>query len=459
MRDPEAEPTYLPAFAPVVDHIAKLGPGQVVLLEIAAGAGKTRVMAAAVSAFLDREPGRRALIVTHSLTITQQAAAIEAYRTSVTLIRDKEEMRAWLYHPDTPTNRVVVVTESLIGSTAAAALLDSGFGLTVFADTDPRFIDFAATLSVHGSAVVLIGHPANFRATQQARNSLVHATVLPTPSLQDLVEPPPHAPVRRVGFPVGHRERDTITEAVALVPETDSEVGKWLRTAALSSRAALSAALVSLRMGRREPSAMKRDHPGRTLPTNSGALLSDEQVLHRTSEAPDVLSNLPASRLDAILDVIDDLGEDRKLLTLARLLTEVENVWDTLVLFVQNSATARYVEQFLTDHVSGVQPTLWTKSHRIDLQQRSLFDDRYVLIVTDRDLVYLGDPLTDCTYVWFDVPSTPRHGRRRISLSDSGGGLLYVLMAEPPLLDEPSRLHHAGLPHPAAPPSTGNTER
>lgn len=451
MREPESDPAYLPAYAPAVDRISRLDPGQVVFLEVATGAGKTRVMAAAVTAFLDRKPERRALIVTHSLTITQQARAIGAYGTSVTLIRDKEEMRAWLYHPNTPMSRVVVVTESLTGSTAAAALLDAGFGLTVFADPSSDLIDLADTLSAHGSAVLLVGHSANINALRQIRNWLARAAALPTPALHEVIDPTPQAPVRWIGFPVGYRERDLVAEAMALASGTSSEVAETLRTAALSSRAALSASLVSLRLSHREPSTLKRDRPARTSNSNSGSVLADEDVLHRASEAADVLSSLPADRVDAILDAVDDLGEDRKLLALARTLTETASAEDTLVLFVQNAATARYVEQFLKDQVSGVRPILWTKTHRGELHQRSLFDECDVFIVADRDLVYLGDPLSR-TCLWFDVPSTSQHGRRRISLRDSGTSPLLVLVAEPPLLDEPARLHHIGLLRPSATP-------
>ncbi|MGW7825040.1 DEAD/DEAH box helicase family protein [Streptomyces puniciscabiei] len=453
-REPEPQPAYLSAYAPAVERISRLDPGQVALLEVVTGGGKSRVLAAAVAAFLDRKPESRALIVTHSLTITQQAEAIEAYRTSVTLIRDKEEMQEWLYHPTTPTNRVVVVTESLIGSTAEAALLDAGFSLSVFADAGPHLLGFAEALSAGGSAVVLIGHSGGFDATWQIRNKFAHATPLPAPLLQDLIDAEPHAPVHRVGFSVEERERDIIAETVALMSDMPSSAAERLQTAALSSRAALSAALVSVRLNHREPNALNRNRSPRPLRTEPGTILSDEEVLQRSDEAVDARLSLPADRVDAILDAIDDLGGDHKLITLARIVADTASANDDLVLFVQNSATARYVEQFLTEHVSGVLPTLWKKSPPREPHQLSLLDDRDVLIVTDRDLVYMGAPLHNCTHVWFDVPSTPRHGRRRAGLRSPGASMLYVLIAEPPLLDEPSRFSRAGLPlPPAAPPS------
>ncbi|MGW2544339.1 DEAD/DEAH box helicase family protein [Kitasatospora sp. NPDC001574] len=421
--------------APAVKTISELQAGQVVQIYVPTGTGKTRFLAAAAEAFIKRNPHARVLMVTHSLRVAQQADTLAEQRIEAALIRDQDEMRAWLFHSAGSSAPVLVVAQNLIGSTAEAALLEIGFGLVVLDDAAMYLTAVARLITAGKSAVVVTGNPSALGqaalALQDIKMRRIHAPSLADAAIAGVANT---LKVETVPYQVGTAERTLIDDVVHFLAQRSPSASRQTLRAAASSRAAFTAALLQPRLERLGVSGTRGSRAERM----HGE--TDSQDHYPAQEGQDALfgselmPKIPDTVVDSFLDRVDDLEVDGKLLALLKILDGETDGGRGSILFVQSPATAAYAEQFLTANVADAVCLRLDSLQRDNPDQMSIFGGKEIFIVSDNDLPYLRRLSANYHKIWFDLPASTAHGQQRQRFSKVETGFVPLLWADPPLL-------------------------
>ncbi|GAA1311755.1 hypothetical protein Psi02_72330 [Planotetraspora silvatica] len=429
-------------YRPVINAIAGLGLGECAILYAPVGSGKSRTLASSIIAFLEENPRATILFVTDTPFVTQQARLLGEYKVAATMLRDRRELRNWMYHSSFDKGGVLIIANNLLRTSLLGALQGREFDLAIIDSFLPYRDKREFVLLTRAPRLVLV---TQIHQSDPAKVLPEYFNVRHLLNIPSVADEEGGTLIQRtlLLYQISEPERKLITEGFQYFSRLRGEPMPTVRRAAESSRAAFSAALLASQYRRVAPGAHRiLDRPRPMTIDEPAGSVAFEALEQRGAEEESLVPAwgisppAPEDQVDVLLDRFDDLEDDNKLaVTLTFVGREIRD-GRRIVISTQDSATADYVREYLDTNLPDVDIDTPRRNGDSATDTYLASSQSEVIVITDSDLAYLAEAPTGYVHLWFDPPSSNLHGQRRLEFVGVGGGVVYALMARPPFLNE-----------------------